>query len=51
MGAEFRGELDSFRTQTNLQLVALNRRFDALQTTLIGAILAGFVGLIVSHIV
>jgi dynactin complex subunit len=49
-GVEIRGELNSFREQTIQQFVALNRRLDTLQATLLAAILAGFIGLIASHI-
>jgi gas vesicle protein len=49
-GVEIRGELNAFREQTIQQFVALNRRFDTLQATLLAAILAGFIGLIASHI-
>jgi chromosome segregation ATPase len=49
-GQELRGETKALRVEMNQQFVALNRRFDTLQATLLAAILAGLIGLVVSNI-
>jgi hypothetical protein len=58
LAAELRAEAKSMRAELNerfervdARFDVMNARFDALQRTLIAAILAGFIGLIVSNIV
>jgi archaellum component FlaC len=46
---ELHSEIGTLRSETRQGFDALNHRFDALQRTLIAGILAGFIGLIVTH--
>jgi hypothetical protein len=49
LAAELRGETNALRAEMVGGFDALNRRFDALQRTLIAAILTGFIGFLVAH--
>ena len=47
---ELRTELEGLRSDMNQQFLALNRRFDLFQATLLAAVLAGLVGILASHL-
>jgi len=40
---------DELRLENRLLRTEMNRRFDTLQTTLLGAILAGFISFLIAH--
>lgn len=49
LAGELRGETNALRSEMIQRFDDLNRRFDTLQMTLIGAISAGIISLLVAH--